>query len=106
MDIMSFIFGKKKDLISLAIDEALGLLEEENYDAAIAVLREKALSREPSHRRALLHLGICHMLKGEFDAAEEVLEPVSRTMKMDSESAAARIALDKIAADRKKARRR
>ncbi len=72
MDIMSFIFGKKKDVISLAIDEALALLEEKNFDGAIVVLQEKALSRVPDHRRALLHLGICHMLKGEYAEAEYV----------------------------------
>lgn len=101
-DIMSFIFGKKKDIISLAIDEALGLLEEKDYDGAITVLHEKALSRDPGHRRALLHLGICHMLKGELDTAEEILDPISKTVRMDSESAAAHIALDKIKNDRKK----
>ena len=102
MDIVSFIFGKKKDIISLAIEEALGLLEEENYDAAIAIIHEKALSRNPEHRRALLHLGICHMLKGDLDKAEEILKPLSVQHRMDSESAAALIALDKIAQDRKK----
>lgn len=102
MDIMSFIFGKKKDIVSLAIEEALGLLEEKNYEAAIAILHEKALSRNPEHRRALLHLGICHMLKGDLDKAVEILTPLSRQVRMDSESAAAQIALDKIASDRKK----
>lgn len=102
MDLFGFILGRKKDVISLAIDEALALLEEKDYDAAIAVIHEKALSRHPEHSRALLHLGICHMLKGELDKAEEILTPLSKRTRMDSESAAAMIALDKIAADRKK----
>ncbi len=100
MDIMSFIFGKKRDPISLAIDEALALLEESNYDEAIAVINTKALGRDPQHRRAILYLGICHMLKGDLDQAEEILKPLSETVRMDSESAAALIALDKIAKDR------
>ena len=102
MDLMGFITGKKKDIISLAIDEALELLEEKNFDGAIAVIQEKALSRNPEHRRALLHLGICHMLKGDFDQAEELIKPLSLNTPMDSESAAALIALDKIAKDRKR----
>ena len=102
MDIMGFITGKKKDIISLAIDEALELLAENNFDQAIAVIREKALSRNPEHRRALLHLAICYMLKGDFDPAEELLKPLAANSRLDSESAAALIALDKIAADRKK----
>ena len=101
MDLVSLIFGKKKDIISLAIEEALGLLEEKNFDAAIAVIEEKALTRVPDHRRALLHLGICYMLKGELDKAEEILTPLSKQQRMDSESAAALIALDKISQDRK-----
>lgn len=102
MDLMSLIFGKKKDPISLAIEEALALLEEKSYDAAIMVLRDKGLARDPGHRRTLLHIGICHMLKGEFDQAEDILLPISKQSRMDSESAAALIALDKIANDRKK----
>lgn len=103
MDLMSMIFGKKKDAISLAIDEALALLEEKNYDAAIAIIHEKALSRNPEHSRAILHLGICHMLRGDWDDAEHILLPLTRRSRMDSESAAASIALDKIKADRAKA---
>jgi thioredoxin-like negative regulator of GroEL len=101
---MSMFGLRKKDVFSLAIDEALALLELEEYDNAIRILREKALARDPGHRRVLLHLGICHMLKGETERAEEILLPVSRQARMDSESAAAQIALDKIAADRKKER--
>lgn len=100
MDLWAMLTGKKKDIISLAIDEALGLLEEKNYEGAINLLHEKALSRDPRHRRALLHLGICHMLAREFDRAEEILRPLSKTVRMDSESAAASIALEKIAKDR------
>lgn len=106
MDIMSMLGLKKKDIFSLAIDEALALLELEEYDNAIGVLKEKALARDPGHRRVLLHLGICHMLKGEIDLAEEILHPIARQARLDSESAAAQIALDKIASDRKKMSRR
>lgn len=102
MDLLSMLGFKKRDAITLAIDEALALLEEKNYDAAIAVINDKALSRNPEHTRALLHLGICHMLKGEFDHAESILQPLARQPRMDSESAAASIALEKIAADRAK----
>lgn len=102
MNMMEMLFGKKKDPASMAIEEALTLLEEKNFDAAIQVLREKALSRDPGHRRALLHLGICHMLKGELDVAEGILSPIANRSGMDSEIAAAGIALDKIRADRAK----
>lgn len=101
MDLLS-LFGIKKDAISLAIDEAIALIEEGNYDEAMKVIHEKALGRNPAHRRALLHLGLCHMLKGELDEAERILKPVSIQSRMDSESAAASIALDKIAAERAK----
>ena len=102
MDLFGWLTGRKKDIITLAIDEAVELLGEKNYDAAIALIHEKALSRNPEHTRALLHLGISHMLKGELDTAEEILMPLARRTRMDSESAAASIALDKIAADRAK----
>ncbi|MDR0362359.1 MAG: tetratricopeptide repeat protein [Planctomycetota bacterium] len=102
MDIMNLLGLKKKDIFSLAIDEALALLDLQEYDNAIAILKEKALSRDPGHRRVLLHLGICHMLKGDMDLAEEILRPIAKQVRMDSESAAAQIALDKIASDRKK----
>ncbi len=103
MDLMAYIFGKKNDPISLAIEAAIVCLEDKNYDEAIETLHKRALSRDPEHRRALLHLGIAHMLKGEFDTAEELLVPLTRVSGMDSESAAAKIALDKIARDRKAA---
>lgn len=102
MDLIAWITGKKKDIISLAIDEALGLMDEKNFDAAIAVIHEKALSRNAEHRRALLHLGICHMLKEDFDRATAILTPLSKNQRMDSECAAALIALEKIEKDRKK----
>ncbi|MCC8180306.1 MAG: tetratricopeptide repeat protein [Planctomycetes bacterium] len=102
MDLFGMLFGIKKDAISLAIDEALALMEEKNFDGAIAILHEKAFSRNPAHTRARLHLGICHMLKGELDRAEEILHPLTQVPRMDSESAAASIALDKIKADRAK----
>ena len=53
MDLMSLLGFKKKDIISLAIDEAIELFEEKNYDAAIQIITEKALSRQPEHRRGL-----------------------------------------------------
>lgn len=101
MDLLS-LFGIKKDAISLAIDEAIALIEEGNLDEAIAVIHEKALKRNAAHRRALLHLGLCHMLKGDLDEAESILKPVSVQARMDSESAAASIALEKIASERAK----
>ncbi len=106
---MTFAFGRMRDFFkrndptSRAIDRAIEHLEAGEHDAAAEVLRV-ALAREPGHRRALLHLGVAHMLKGEFDLAEEILLPISRRDRIDSESAAARVALDKIAADRDKAK--
>ncbi len=95
MDLMALL-GRKKDVITLAIDEAIALMGEKDWDAAIAVLEEKALSRNPEHRRAVLHWGICHMLKGEYAKAEDVLVPLTQQKGMDSERAAAEIALDRI----------
>lgn len=95
MDLLS-LFGRKKDIITLAIDEAIELMGLQEYDAALKVLEEKALARNAEHRRALLHWGVCHMLKGDFVRAEEVLIPISRQKTMDSERAAAEIALDRI----------
>ncbi len=101
-DFFALLLGRKKDPVRRAIDLAIEHLEAGECDAAILVLREKALGLDPGNRRALLHLGVAHMLKGELDLAEEILTPVARWKRMDSESAAAQIALDKIAADRKK----
>ena len=95
MDLLS-LFGRKKDIVSLAIDEAIELMGLKEYDAAVKVLEEKALTRQPEHRRALLHLGICHMLMREYDRAEELLTPLAGRHGMDSERAAAEIALEKI----------
>ncbi|MCC8108347.1 MAG: tetratricopeptide repeat protein [Planctomycetes bacterium] len=92
------IFGiKKRDPISLAIEEAIGLMGEDEIDEAIQVLEDRAIRRDPTHKRAILHLGVCHMLKKNFDRAEELLEPLTVGKKMDSEKAAASIALEKIA---------
>ncbi len=103
MDLMSWMFGKKNDPISRAIEDAISHLEEKDFDAAIRVLEENALSRDPGHRRALLHLGVARMLKGDYDAAEALLRPLAKSRTLDSESAAAKIALEKIAKERKKA---
>ncbi|MDR3210653.1 MAG: tetratricopeptide repeat protein [Planctomycetota bacterium] len=103
-NMMAWLLGRKKGPIEHAIDEALSLLEEKDYDAAIAVIQNKALTREPENRRAILHLGICYMLKGELDQAETILRTVVRKGGMDSESAAALIALEKIGKDRGKAK--
>lgn len=102
---MPKIFGiqiGKPDLIEMALDEAIGLMNEENFDAAIAVIHDKALSRDPNNRRAILHLGIAHMVKGELDRAEELLTPLTRQRHLDSERAAAEIALEKVASERAK----
>lgn len=103
MDLMRTIFGLKKDPVSRAIDDAIELLEEKDFDAAIALIQEKALTRHPGHRRALLHLGIAHMLKGELTTAESILDPIARERQLDSETAAARIAMERIAALKKAA---
>lgn len=101
MNIMDFFF--KKDLPSLLIEEALAYIERGEHDEAISLIEEKLLPRFPGHRRALLHLGIAHMLKGDFDTAEQLLLPIRASRPMDSESAAADIALEKIRADRARA---
>lgn len=81
----------------LAIDEALVLIEEKRFDEAIRVIRDKALAREPDDPRALLHLGICHMLNGDYDEAESYFRPLTAIRHMTSEKAAAQIALEKVA---------
>lgn len=98
------IFGIQvgaKSGVELAIDEALILITEKRYDEAVTVIETKALAREPENRRALLHLGLCHMLKGDFDRAEAILKPLTGMKGMDSEKAAAQIALEKTAKLRK-----
>ncbi len=95
------IFGiqvGQKTLEEMAIDEAMLLVAEQRYDEAIQVIETKALGRNPDDRRALLHLGICCMLKGDYDKAESVLKPLVDRRGMDSEKAAALIAMDKVAA--------
>lgn len=102
---MPKIFGiqiGKPSLIEMAIEEAIAHMGEEDYDAAITIIREKALSREPENRRAILHLGIAHMVKGELDTAESLLLPLTKQKHLDSERAAAEIALEKVARERKK----
>ncbi len=94
------IFGLQvgqKTLAEMAVDEAMLLVGEQRYDEAVQVIENKALSRNPDDRRALLHLGICLMLKGDYDRAEAVLAPLTERRGMDSEKAAALIALDKVA---------
>lgn len=104
---MPKIFGiqiGKPSLLEMAIDEAIALMGEEDYDAAIEVLEQKALGREPDNRRALLHLGIAHMVKGNLDTAESLLQPLTQQKHLDSERAAAEIALEKVARERAKRR--
>ncbi len=94
------IFGIQvgaKSGVELAIDEALVLIGEERFDDAIMVIENKALAREPGDRRSLLHLGLCHMLKGDLDRSEGILKPLAEGRGMDSEKAAAQIALEKVA---------
>lgn len=101
---MPKIFGiqvGQKTGVELAIDEAIVLIGEQRYDDAIRVIEDKALAREPDDRRSILHLGLCYMLKGEVEAefldrAEEFFRPLLERRGMDSEKAAAEIALDKI----------
>ena len=103
MGAFDFLLGKKNDPVTRAIGDAIALLEEKNFDEAITVIHSRALAREPDNARAILHLGLCHMLKGEFDTAEQYLSPLAGKKGLDSETALARIALDKIAKDRKTA---
>ncbi len=94
------IFGVQvgaKTGVELAIDEALVLIGEERFDEAIQVIENKALAREPDNRRSLLHLGLCYMLKGDLDRADAILKPITDARGMDSEKAAAQIAMEKIA---------
>ncbi len=95
------LFGKK-DPVFRAVEEAIDLLEEQKYDEALDVLHAKALRRDPANKRALLHVGVAHMLKGELDEAERRLRPIAESAeKMDSDKAAAQIALERVAALRK-----
>lgn len=96
MKIFGIQVGSKSGA-ELAIDEALILIGEERYDDAARVIEEKALAREPGDRRSLLHLGICRMLQGRLNDAEAILEPLTHRKGMDSEKAAAHIALEKVA---------
>lgn len=94
------IFGMQigaKTGVELAIDEALVLIEEKRFDEAIRVIRDKALAREPDDARSHLHLGICYMLKGDYDEAENLFRPLAAIRHMTSEKAAAQIALEKVA---------
>lgn len=100
MKIFGIQVGNKSG-VELAIDEALVLIDEKRFDDAVKVIEDKALAREPDNRRAILHLGVCYMLKEDYDEAERVLEPLMRQRQMDSEKAAAHIALDKIKTLRK-----
>lgn len=102
---MPKIFGiqiGKPSLIEMAIEEAIAHMGEEDYDTAITIIREKALSREPENRRAILHLGIAHMVKGDLEVAESLLLPLTKQKHLDSERAAAEIALEKVARERAK----
>lgn len=95
------LFGKK-DPVFRAVEEAIDLLEEQNYDEALEVLHNKALRRDPENKRALLHVGVTHMLKGDLDTAERYLTPIANDPeRMNSEKAAAQIALQRVAKLRK-----
>lgn len=101
---MPKIFGfqvGKPTLVEMAIDEAIALISEGEFDNAIAVINDKALSRSPEDRRAILHLGIAHMMKKDYDRAISILVTLTERKGMDSEKAAAEIAIDKIKRDRK-----
>lgn len=101
---MPKIFGfqvGKPTLVEMAIDEAIALITEGEFDNAIAVINDKALSRNPDDRRAILHLGIAHMMKKDYDRAISILVTLTERKGMDSEKAAAEIAIDKIKRDRK-----
>ncbi len=92
----------RKDPVFRAVEEAIYCLEEKNYDEALDILHNKALKRAPGDRRALLHIGIAHMLKGELDTAEGYLRPLATDAgRLDSEKAAAELALERLAVLRK-----
>ncbi|MDR3077751.1 MAG: tetratricopeptide repeat protein [Planctomycetota bacterium] len=98
MNLSDLIFGKRKDPVSLAIEEAINHMEAGDHAAAIAAIRDKALPLAPDHRRARLHLGIALMLKGDLGEAEKELSAVAGPDRRwsDSEGAAALVALDRI----------
>lgn len=91
------LFGRG-DPVFLATEEAICLMQREDYDGAADVLVNRALHYDPHSRRALLHLGLVRMLQGRLDEAEELLTPIAGEKKMDSEKAAAQIALERVAA--------
>lgn len=99
-NLADMLFGRRRDPASLAIEEAIAMMEGGDFTAAIDVLRTKALAKEPEHRRARLHLGVSLMLGGDLDSAEaEFLRLLPANGRWnDSESATARIALDRIKA--------
>lgn len=100
------IFGIQvgaKTGVELAIEEAIVLIGEKRYDDAAAVIQDKALAREPGDRRSLLHLGICRMMQGRLDDAEKIFVPLIAQRHMDSEKAAAQIAMERVAVLRKEA---
>lgn len=88
----------RNDPVFNMIEAAIGLIEGECYNEAIALLETGVISRDPGNRRGLLHLGIAHMLKGDLDRAEGYLSPLATEEgKMNSEKAAAQIALERVA---------
>lgn len=94
------LFGRK-DPVFLATEEAIRLLQRNDYDGAVEVLTNQALQRDPRDRRALLHLGVARMLQGRLDEAEAILTSVAGQKSLDSEKAAAQIALERIVALRR-----
>ncbi len=100
-NIFQDFFGRK-DPVYRAVQRAIELMEEGDLDGALDTLHGKALSREPENTRALLHVGVVHMLKGDLDEAERFVRPIAEAAgKMESNKAAAQIALERIAALRK-----
>lgn len=95
MKIFGIQIGNKTSL-ELAIDEAILLLNEQRYNEAAQIIKTKALSQNPKDRRALLHLGVCRMMQERLDEAEAILRPLTNQKQMDSEKAAAQIALEKV----------
>lgn len=90
------LFGRS-DPVFLATEEAIRLMQLEEYDGAVDILHNRALRHDPQNRRALLHLGLARMLQGRLDEAEDILTPIAGQKAMDSEKAAAQIALERIA---------
>lgn len=95
-NIMDFILGRKRDRVSMLIEEALAMMGEGEYAEAIALIEEKILAKDPDHPRANLHLGLAYMLKGDKETARSILRPFAERPYLDSDTAMAKIAMDKM----------